>query len=213
MALDGYQVHRISYDDAIPVIVKNHYLHRRGPASYCYGLFDEWGSLVGVITYGKPANASICKGICGPEESSHVYELTRLWVADITPKNAESYFIGQSLKLLPEEIDILVSYAEINAGHRGIVYQATNWLYTGLSDKHVQWSIDGQPTTKHDRHLFDKYGGVNGAKEHYGDRLQKSERPRKHRYIMLRGNKTRRKELRNKLKYETQPYPKPSTND
>lgn len=191
------------------MIIKNHYLHRRGPASHCYGLFNEYGSLVGCITYGKPANRAICTGICGPDESSHVFELTRLWIADITPKNAESFLIGQSLKLLPPEIDILVSYAEINAGHTGTIYQATNWLYTGMSDRHAIWLLDGEETGKHQRHLFDQYGGVNGAKEHFGERLQKAERPRKHRYVMFRGNKTRRKELLAKLKYETLPYPKP----
>lgn len=213
MTLADYTVEQIPANVANEIVVANHYLHRRGPTSIAYGLFNENGTLVGVITYGKPANPAICKGICGPEETSHVYELTRLWIADITPKNAESYLIGQSLKQLPEEMDIIVSYAEINAGHVGTVYQATNWLYTGLSDRHAIWLLDGQETGKHQRHLFDTHGGVNGAKEHYGERLQKAERPRKHRYVMLRGNKTRRKELRKKLRYETHPYPKPSTND
>ena len=105
------------------------------------------------------------------------------------------------------QYDIIVSYAEIGAGHVGTVYQATNWIYTGMSDRHVEWRLEGE-STKHSRHIFDEHGGVNGAKKFYGDRLQKHERPRKHRYIMLRGSKSRKKELKNKLRYPIQSYPK-----
>lgn len=210
MALNGYEVHSIPYSDAIAIIVKNHYLHRRGPASECFGLFDAAGSLVGVITYGTPASRSLCQGVAGPDEARSVIELTRLWIADITPKNAESFLIGASLKLLPSDKNIVVSYAEIRAGHVGTVYQATNWLYTGLSDRHVEWQLDGVESDKHSRHLFDEYGGVKGAKKVFGDRLVAVERPRKHRYVMLRGNKWRKKELLAKLRYETQPYPQGS---
>lgn len=207
MNLDGYQVHPIPYAEAMAVVVKNHYLHRRAPASYCFGLFDEWGSMVGVITYGKPVNSSLCKGIAGPEEQDHVVELTRLWIADITPKNAESFLIGRSLRLLPPDLDIIVSFAEVDAGHTGVVYQATNWLYTGLSDRHVIWLIDGE-NSKHQRHLFDSYGGITEAKKVLGDRMVRAERPRKHRYIMFRGSKKRRRDLMKKLRYKIQDYPR-----
>ena len=207
MALKGYEVHPISSKEATEVIVKNHYLHRRGPASSCFGLFDEWCSLVGVITYGTPASPSLVKGIAGDDEAQHVTELTRLWIADITPKNAESFLIGNSLRMLPPEKDIVVSFAEIRAGHVGTVYQATNWIYTGLSDRHVEWHVDGVESSKHGRHLFDEFGGVEGAKKALGDRMVRTERPRKHRYIFLRGSKWRKKELLSKLRYEPQPYP------
>ena len=207
-ALEGWEVHAIPYGDAMSVIVKNHYLHRKAPASYCFGLFDEWGSMVGVVTYGTPASPSLLKGIAGEDEKDHIVELTRLWIADITPKNAESFLIGRSLKLLPEEINIVVSFAEIQAGHVGTVYQATNWIYTGLSDRHVEWSIEGEESNKHGRHMFDEFGGIEGAKKALGDRLVRGERPRKHRYLMLRGSRRRKKELLGKLRYEVQDYPK-----
>lgn len=175
---------------------------------FTFGLFDGM-NLIGVAIYGKPASPALCVGICGPEESEHVIELTRLWIEDETPKNTESYFISQTLQLLPESYDIVVSYAEIGAGHSGIIYQATNWIYTGLSDAHVEWRLDDQ-SKKHTRHLFDEHGGIEKAKEFYGDRLKRQERGRKHRYIMFLGNKTRRKQLKMKLRYSHQPYPKES---
>lgn len=207
MSLNGYSVEKISCKDATAMMVEHHYLHRRGPASECFGLFDFNGALVGAITFGVPASPSLCRGIAGPEEVPHVIELTRLWIADITPKNAESFLIGRSLKMLSTEKDIVVSFAEIRAGHVGTVYQATNWLYTGLSERHVEWHLDGIEASRHGRHLFDEYGGVNGAKEFFGDRLIRGERPRKHRYIFLRGTRRRKRELLEKLRYQILPYP------
>lgn len=212
MALQDYEIHQIPYAQAMEMVVEYHYLHRKAPASFCYGLFDEMGQMVGTVVYGKPASPSLCKGVAGPEESSRVMELTRLWIADITPKNAESFLIGQSLKMLPAEYDIIVSFAEIQAGHVGTVYQATNWLYTGKSDRHVEWKIAGE-SGKHSRHLLDEYGGVNKAKEILGDKLIRGERPRKHRYVMLRGSKFRKRELLEKLRYEVLPYPKNENNN
>lgn len=201
-----YTIERITNKMAQEVVIAKHYLHRSAPAMSSFGLFQGM-HLAGVIIFGKPASPSLCKGVCGSDESSRVLELTRLWIEDGTPKNAESFLIGNAIKQLPIEYDILVSYAEIGAGHVGTVYQATNWIYTGMSDRHVEWRLDGE-SSKHSRHIFDEHGGVNGAKKFYGERLQKHERPRKHRYVMLRGSKSRRKELTRKLKYPIKPYPK-----
>ena len=203
-----YQIREITSREATEMVVENHYLHRRASAMFCYGLFDS-DQMIGCVIYGKPASPSLCVGVCGPDESQNVIELTRLWIQDGTPKNTESYLIGRSLRMLPKEKDIIVSYAEIGAGHIGIVYQATNWIYTGMSDRHVEWRLDGAVSGTHTRHIFDEHGGVNGAKEFYGDRLQRHERPRKHRYVMFNSkNKKRRTELMKKLRYKVLPYPK-----
>jgi hypothetical protein len=149
----------------------------------------------------------LCVGVCGESESDKVIELTRLWIKDGTPKNTESYFIGKTLRLIPKDYDIIVSYAEIGAGHVGTVYQATNWIYTGLSDRHVEWRLNGE-VGKHSRHLFDELGGIENAKQFYGDAMERHERGRKHRYVFFNGSKKRKKELLNKLKYPIMGYPK-----
>lgn len=210
MALDNFVVRPVSGKEANSLQVANHYLKRKAQAMYAYGLYESdevMAPMIGCVIFGKPASPALCVGVCGREESSRVIELTRLWIDDSSPRNAESYLIGAGLRLLPAEYDIVVSYAEIGAGHRGIVYQATNFLYTGLSDAHVEWRLDGM-SNQHARHLFDEHGGIEGAKKFYGDRLQRHERGRKHRYVMLRGSKKRKRELREKLKYKVEPYPK-----
>lgn len=203
---DIYEIRQIESSVAQSMVVENHYLHRRAQAMFCYGLF-EGEQIIGCIIWGKPASPWPCRGICGREEENHVLELTRLWISDTSVKNAESFLISGSMKMLPIEYDILLSYAEIGAGHVGTVYQATNWMFTGLSDRHVEWWLDGMPPS-HSRHAFDAVGGVKNAKEFYGERMTAHERPRKNRYVYFRGNKWRRKELMSKLRYEPQPYPK-----
>ena len=202
---DKYEIQPVSYKVAMDLIVRNHYLHRKAPCSQAFGLFEKDGRLVGVVVYGTPASRALQKGLCGEEEANNVVELTRLWVMDGTPKNAESFLIANSMKLVEKEI--LVSYAEVDEGHLGIVYQATNWIYTGLSDRHVKWTIEGTDD-KHCRHIFDSYGGINKAKKVLGDKMKRSERPRKHRYVFFNTSGKRKKELLGKLRYPIQAYPK-----
>jgi len=155
---DDYLIQKISYKQAMEIVIENHYLHRKAPCSYAFGLIERVSmEIIGVVVYGKPASPSLCKGICGNNESSNVGELTRLWIKDGTPKNVESFLIGNTIQLV--SYDILVSFAEIMQGHTGIVYQATNWIYTGLSAKHVQWVYDGLGNA-HSRHWAKEYGGV-----------------------------------------------------
>ena len=201
-----YVVERVTSKMANDLTIRRHYLRRRASTMFAWGLFDGM-ELLGVVIYGKPASPFPCIGVCGAEESSRVLELTRLWIDDSAERNSESFLIGSSLRQLPEDYDIVLSYAEIEAGHLGVVYQATNWIYTGLSSAHKDWAIEGE-TVAHSRHRLDELGGVNKARALLGDNLVQYERGRKHRYVMFRGSKTRRKELLGKLRYAPQDYPK-----
>jgi hypothetical protein len=177
-------------------------LHRKAPCSFAFGLFDK-SDIIGVICYGTPSSAPLRRGLCGESEVNNVIELTRLWIKDGTEKNVESYLIGNTLKLVNKEI--IVSFAEIDAGHVGTVYQATNWIYTGLSAKRTNWTIEG--LNLHCQTIADKYTAEE-LREKFGDKFKTVERPRKHRYIFFNCHKKRKKELLGKLKYPILPYPK-----
>lgn len=203
---ETYYIKEIPYKIAMDIVIEHHYLHRKSPCSFSYGLFEiNTDKIIGVITYGKPASPSLCKGICGADESKNVIELTRLFIFDTTPKNTESFFIANTMKLLP--FSIIVSYADTSVGHIGYIYQASNFLYTGLSDKHIIWEYEGMGNI-HQRHWAKQYGGVKKAKEILGDKLIKKERPRKHRYIYFNCDKKTKKNLLSKLKYNIYNYPK-----
>lgn len=201
-----YVIERIGYQMAMELVIAKHYLRRKAPVSIAFGMFDSIGQLVGVITYGVPASSTLLKGVCGPEEASNVYELNRLWVDDSVPKNGESYLIGNTLGQLDKEI--VVSYADTSQGHTGIVYQATNWLYTGLSAKFKDPKVKG---LENQHHATFANGLTNKqVLEKFGDRVYFVERARKHRYIYFSATKKRRKELLEKLRYPVMQYPKQS---
>ena len=50
--------------------------------------------------------------------------------------NLRISYVG-SLNLLPKP-QAIVSYADTSQGHHGYIYQATNWIYTGLSAKRTE---------------------------------------------------------------------------
>ncbi|TAK94655.1 hypothetical protein EPO05_06020 [Patescibacteria group bacterium] len=196
------QVLQIPFDEASKWIKVKHYAHRLPSITYAFGLYDN-NKLLGVVSYGIPASNTLVKGICGEEYASLVLELNRLVIEEGSPKNSASFLVANSFKLLPKPT-IIVSYADTGQGHVGYIYQATNFIYTGLSDRHVEWRVDGEGT-KHARHLFDKLGGIKQAKAKLGERMVEGERPRKHRYIYFIGCT---KAIKDALKYKPLPYPK-----
>jgi hypothetical protein len=204
--LQDWSVKPIDNTTAQQVVVEHHYLHRKAPCSQAFGLFDESDKLRGVVMYGTPSSSALRAGIAGKEHATNVLELTRLWIDDSTPKNSESYLIGNSIKHCDKEI--VVSFADTSQNHLGIVYQATNWIYTGLSAKRTDWSVEG--IDKHGHTWADKYTAAQ-MRELFGHRFTLVPRSRKHRYIYLNAKGRRKKELLALLKYEQQPYPKLAT--
>jgi len=120
------------------------------------------------------------------------------------PKNSASYLVSHSLKLLPKP-KIVVSYADTKQGHIGYIYQACNFIYTGLSSKFSDPKVKG---LEHQHHATYAHGMTNAQlKEKFGDRLYFEDRPRKHRYIYFAGCS----ELKEKLNYKVKSYPKGET--
>ena len=184
-----YKIRRISYEETKPFILKIHYAKRMPSITYAYGLFLE-NSLIGVVCYGSPPSPSLCIGIAGKQNKDLVLELNRLVLKD-NKKNQASILISSSLKLLPKP-KIVVSYADTEQEHTGIVYQARNFLYTGTSKPRTDMAgKDG----KHSRH-------------HLGDRTKRVFRSAKHRYIYIIGNKIQKRNLKKDIKYKFISYPK-----
>jgi len=190
----NYEVKSIDYQDCKEWFLKKHYAKRIPSISFCFGLYSD--KLEGVCSFGKPASPSLCVGVCGEDNSQKVYELNRLVVNEGLPKNTLSYFVGQCLKLLPSNL-VIVSYADTAQNHHGYIYQATNWIYSGITAKMFDKKIKGS----------DKHGRHNNVYEK-DEEWELVERSQKHRYIYFIGSKTQKQKLRKALRYEIQPYPK-----
>lgn len=201
-----YYVKQIDYQTAMDIVVNKHYLRRKCPCSYAFGLFNKnLEKILGVVIYGVSPSSTLLKGICGPEEAKNVYELNRLWVDDSVPKNGESFLVSNTMRLLDREI--IVSFADTSQNHTGYIYQACNFIYTGLSAKFKDPKVKGLENQHHatyangltNQQVIEKFGA---------DNVYFVDRPRKHRYIYFNTSKTRRKILQKKLKYKVLPYPK-----
>jgi len=197
------QVIQIQPKETYQWLLEKHYAKRIPQIMHAFGLYVD-GVLKGVVTYGIPASPALCMGICGKEYSDKVLELNRLCLME-NNKNESSFLVSHSIQLLPKPT-IVVSYADTSQGHVGYVYQATNFLYTGLSANRVDWTIKGMEH-KHSKTISDGMT-LESIKKKYGDDFYYTERSRKHRYIFFHGSKSDKKAMRKLLKYNIEQYPK-----
>jgi hypothetical protein len=204
-----YIVKPILFSDCKEWLLKKHYLKRTPSISYSFGLFEN-NILVGILTYGNAIPNTAKKSLFGEKYMGIVYELNRLCTNDDLDKNANSFFISESFKLLPKPM-IILSYADKSFGHTGYIYQATNFIYTGESHTQLDWKVKGKEHL-HSRTLMDEFAfqkdRINKLKEKYGDDLYQIRREPKYRYIYLLMTKSEKKEIMKNKLFEIKPYPK-----
>lgn len=198
---DKYKVESIDTYLTKDWLLHKHYAKRIPSISYAFGLYEN-EILSGVLTIGKPPSPTLCDGVCGKSFSQYVYELNRLCVNDGLEKNVLSFFVSNTLKKINEKM-VLVSYADTSQNHHGYIYQATNWIYTGLSDKRTEWKMIN--SNSHSKSICDKYTLEQLQND---ERFILVERPQKHRYIYFIGNKYEKNLMQKNLNYKIEPYPK-----
>lgn len=139
-------------------IEEHHYSHNINGlmSDYCFKLMNG-DKMIGAMIYGRLAMANVWKKY--GEKKEDVMELRRLVCIDDTPRNTESYFIGQTLKWLIKntEIKTIVSYADPEYGHEGIIYQASNFKKDGKTSKGKVIMYKGKKY--HDKAIRTKYKG------------------------------------------------------
>ena len=217
-------VKKINKDVAKRIIIKNHYTHAASQCRYAFGIykeakhsfFDTHNELIGVATYGFPVGRLAAQSISDKLKPEEVLELTRLFIFDNHGKNIESYFIGQTIKLIKEidkSIKVLMSYADPRVGHLGGIYQATNWLYQGDSMRLVDTHsirIEENGEWLHSRTVFSRWGtnNLDKLKKKIGRTFWIRLEPRKHRYIYMISNRKTNRILIKTLKHPVLNYPK-----
>jgi len=207
-ALQSIRVQPIPFVAAKKILVRHHYLHSLpGGTKLAFGAFVE-GKLLGAITFGVgPYNAfALVEGTC-PDDC---LTLTRLWLSEELPPNSESRVISVCLRYLRKytTIKFVLTYADPTRGHVGTIYQATGWLYTGLSEATPKFDI-GDGVARHSRSLAHAFGSH--SLKYLSERgLKVKILPQipKHRYIYFLDQ-----DYRNRLKPITLPYPKKETDE
>lgn len=179
-----------------------HYSRRASIFWKGFGLVED-GMVVGVAVYGQPSPP--IQKHAFRDRDFRLYELCRVVVQTKT-RNAASALVGRSLDML-EKPCAVVSYADMEQGHSGIIYQATNWIYTGSTVSHDKlYVIDGKRV--HPMSLRDR--GITNPTAWARDNGVESVKPHpKHRYFYLCGSKSEKRRMLSRLQYDVvRQYPK-----
>ena len=137
----------------------NHYSHSINgvKSSYCFKLLSNENEIIGAALFGTLGMANNWKKFAEKEED--VLELRRLCCIDDTMKNTESFFISRCIRWLKQntEVKIIVSYADENHGHKGVIYQASNFEFVGTTSPSKMILYNGK--LYHDKTIRTKYKG------------------------------------------------------
>jgi hypothetical protein len=150
----------------------------------------ENGKFIGVVLFGRGASPNL--GTAYNLKQDEVCELLR--IAMTSHESFISKIMSLSIKFLKKtnpNLKLIVSFADPNQGHHGGIYQATNWIYSGKSNKTTELYIDGR--WQHRRNGFHKI--TSNTKKRIVDG--------KHRYLMPLNS-----QIQEKILQLSKPYPK-----
>ena len=152
----------------------------------------ECGKFIGVVLFGRGANFNMVKGFGITQDQG--CELVR--IAMTTHKTEISRIVRVAnlfLKNHNHGVRLIVSYADPEEGHHGGVYQAGNWVYTGLSSSAIKVFYRGK--WSHKKTVDD--AGIDYKQ------LRHKKVTGKYRYLMPLD-----KEMAEQIKPLSKPYPK-----
>ena len=200
------KIKQIPREHTLDWLLNKHYAHCIPGIMYSFGLYDDNMKLQGVCCYGTPANNH--NNQLG---NYKCIELVRLVVNDGLPKNTLSFFVSETFRLLPTPM-ALISYADQGKNHHGYIYQATNWIYTGLGGG-VDFYRDSGGREIHSRIMSDlrlKEPSKTRAEIAKDKCWELVKGTYKHRYYYFIGNRKDKKQMLVflKAKYKILPYPK-----
>ena len=127
-------IREIDRKTAKDMIIKNHYSHKMASnhGIYNFGIFKD-GNLLGCASYGYMVNSK-AKIFTTSVKDGYMIELNRMWISDQLGKNAESFLISQSIKLLKKKDPKIVAVQSFADGRLGCgtIYKASNFKYYGF---------------------------------------------------------------------------------
>ena len=184
-------------------VVNNSNLH--------FGCFLD-GKLHGVMSYGNSLDKSKIQGLVEGTGWNDFLELNRMAFDDYLPRNAESYCIAKSIKLIKKNaphIKWIISFADGCSCGDGTIYRASNFILTGIKtntdicllpsgEKIHSMTLKSNPNTPRKelggKSLFDVTGGTYSFKKYVESANAKILKGYQFRYIYFK-DKIMRKNL------------------
>jgi len=162
MKVSDFTIEPVPKKTVTSFIEKWHYSHYAGGIQHrqCFALYSPDGKfglprMIGCMIYGQPAMSNTATKY-HPDNPDRCWELRRLCCIDDTPTNTESFFIGKTLKWLKQNTDaeVIISYSDLQQGHEGVVYKASNFINMGQTPSGQALMVDGKQY--HDRTIRNK---------------------------------------------------------
>jgi hypothetical protein len=126
----------IATPEAYDYACKNfHYARCTPTVGEAFNVFNDADEWCGVIIYGSGATVNIASPY--DKWQGQVWELERVALNGKQGHGNTSKAVAMTLKALKKRrpwLDLVVSYADIDQNHKGTLYQATNWVYTGIKN-------------------------------------------------------------------------------
>lgn len=132
-----WEVREVSLEAARPFIEAEHYAKgASNTATRLHGLFPIGAifdnQCAGIAWWIPPTKSAALATF--PSNWKGVLALSRLAVAPWVPKNACSFLIARSARLIDRDTwPCFVTYADEWRGHEGTIYRAAGWEYIGLT--------------------------------------------------------------------------------
>lgn len=137
MYLDKHKckIYECEFNDIRKIFNKYHYkkAHMGGGISTCFAMYIGF-DLVGGAVLGLPRHENKYK---------RCIDIRRMACLDSSPKNSESWFLGQIIKWVTQKTEFngVLSYSDLSVGHSGTIYKAANFKEIGETSptKWVEW--------------------------------------------------------------------------
>ncbi len=191
-----------SHEAALYAVTHWHYSHSI-PAGKLVkiGVWEE-GEFTGCIIYSYGANHNLAKSF--GLSQTEVCELTRIALRE--HRTAVSRLVSISLRLLKRHcpgIKVVVSYADLDRGHLGAIYQAANWTYVGrmTEGECCAFVLNGRRMHKRSVGARGWTQSLPWLREHIDPHATTVRTQGKHKYLWFFDE-----EIRGRIK--SQPYPK-----
>ena len=164
----------------------------------------ENDKFIGVVVFSRGASSNLLNPY--KLKTTEGCELTRVALCKhISPV---SKILSLSIKFLKKsnpKLKLIISFADTNEGHHGGIYQATNWIYAGMTAPTTKY-VDKTGREWHSRQVSEKGYNIqqgNIRKTIKPSECKKIKQHGKHRYLMPLDEM-----IRKQIQSLAKPYPK-----
>lgn len=183
-----------------------HYAKRTPTSRYAYNVYNDAGEWCGVVIYGPGASPYLASS--NGFETGEILELVRVALNGKQP--CTSMVVAATLKQIHKdapEVKAIISFADIDEGHAGTIYQATNWIYLGIGGKRSAGNFIVNGKKYHNKTIYQRHLTREQLMK-IDPNMQEVRATGKHKYIFVFDKRLRREWQKKAL-----PYPKKDNGD